>query len=373
MKRLAARFPALLILTATILAAPLARAQTTERVESGTVQVTRMVSGLREPWAIGFLPGGGTLITERGGRLLHLKGGESIDVSGVPRVAAAGQGGLLDVVVARNFTQSREIFLSFSEPRGGGAGTAMAVARLSDDGTALEDLRVIFSMRNPTASTHHFGSRLVEAPDGTLFLTIGERGDRDKAQDVSVHNGKVIRITRTGSIPPDNPFKSGDWLPEIWSYGHRNPQGAALDADGVLWINEHGAQGGDEVNRPEAGANYGWPVISYGRHYDGGSIGIGTEAPGMEQPLHYWDPSIAPSGMMIYSGRLFPDWQGDFFVGSLKFNMISRLERSGDALREAERLFQDRYPRIRDIREAPDGSIWFLSVGDGAAYRITPG
>jgi glucose/arabinose dehydrogenase len=182
-----------------------------------------------------------------------------------------------------------------------------------------------------------------------------------------------VRVARDGSVPADNPYAQGGGLPEIWSFGHRNPQGAALDGQGRLWTVEHGAQGGDEVNRPLPGRNFGWPVISYGRHYSGAKIGVGTAAEGMVQPAFYWDPSIAPSGMMIYSGKLFPAWEGDIFVGSLKFDMISRLEVAGDRVGEAERLFQDRYPRIRDIREAPDGSIWFLSVGDGAAYRLTPG
>ncbi|WP_112323178.1 PQQ-dependent sugar dehydrogenase [Oceanibium sediminis] len=346
-----------------------------ERVETsaGTVMVERMIDRLDQPWAIAFVPGGSVLVTERAGRLLHIGPEGRRAVGGVPRVADSGQGGLLDVVVARDFAETREIFLSYAQPASGGARTALAVARLSDDGGTLENLRVIFQMSEASGAGRHFGSRIVEAHDGTLFLTIGDRGARPKAQDPNAHNGKVIRVARDGSIPADNPFANGGGLPEIWSLGHRNPQGAALDAAGTLWTAAHGARGGDEVNTPQKGRNYGWPVISYGRHYTGGRIGEGTAKPGMEQPLHYWDPSIAPSGMMIYSGRLFPEWRGDIFVGSLKFDMISRLERQGTTVSEAERLFQDRYIRIRDIREAPDGSIWFLSVGDGAAYRVTPG
>ena len=366
MKRLVEVFFALLI------AGLPGHAQTIEPVDGGEVEVRKMISGLREPWAIAFLPDGGMLITERSGQLLHVQDGQSTRVEGVPHVAAMGQGGLLDVVAARDFADSREIFISYSKPYGGGAGTALAVARLGDDGGSLENLRDIFMMQKPTASTRHFGSRIVEARDGTLFLTVGERGDAQKAQDVSVHNGSVVRVARDGSIPADNPVKAGDWLPEIWSYGHRNPQGATLGPDGTLWVVEHGARGGDEINRVAPGGNYGWPVISYGVNYNGTKIGAGTQAAGMEQPEFYWDPSIAPSGMMIYSGKLFADWKGDFFVGSLKFNMISRLENSGGKITEAERLFDGKYQRIRDIREAPDGSIWFLSVGDGAAYRITP-
>jgi glucose/arabinose dehydrogenase len=217
----------------------------------------------------------------------------------------------------------------------------------------------------------HFGSRLIEGRDGFLYATLGDRGDRPSAQDLGRQNGSVIRIARDGSVPLDNPFVDTPGAqPEIWSYGHRNPQGAALDGSGNLWVVEHGARGGDEVNRVEKGANYGWPVISYGRHYSGLKIGEGTAKEGMEQPAHYWDPSIAPSGMMIYQGDMFPDWRGDIFVGSLKFEMISRLE--GNPLREVERIESAETARVRDITEAPDGSIWFLSVGQGAAYRITP-
>ncbi|QHQ35339.1 PQQ-dependent sugar dehydrogenase [Algicella marina] len=341
-------------------------------VDGGEVEVTRMVTGLDEPWAIAFLPSGGLLITERDGRLLRVMEGSASLVSGVPEVAVLGQGGLLDVVLARDFATTRTLFISYAKPMQGGAGTALAAAELSADGSSLQNVRDIFTMNNGSGAGQHFGSRIVEAPDGKLFLTIGERGARELAQDKSRFNGKVVRINRDGSIPADNPFVGGDGLDAIWSLGHRNPQGAALDETGTLWTVEHGAQGGDEINRPEPGLNYGWPVISYGRHYSGGKIGQGTSAPGLEQPAHYWDPSIAPSGMMVYSGSLFPEWQGDIFVGSLKFNMISRLVRDGSEVTEAERLFQDRYTRIRDIREAPDGSIWFLSVGDGAAYRMTP-
>jgi glucose/arabinose dehydrogenase len=340
---------------------------------AGPVQVKAMLTGLNQPWAVAFLPDGGVLATLREGKLLRASPGREVGwVSGVPEVAARGQGGLLDVAVARDFAESGEIFLTYSEPRDGGAATALAVAKLDLGADRLSDVRVIFRMNHASGSTKHFGSRVVEAREGTLFVTVGERGDRPLAQDVERHNGKVIRVNRDGSIPADNPFSAGGGLPEIWSWGHRNPQGAALDAEGRLWIVEHGAKGGDEINRPEAGRNYGWPVISYGRHYSGGKIGEGTAKVGMEQPAFYWDPSIAPSGMMIYSGKLWPEWAGDIFVGSLKFDMISRVEVDG-SLREAERLFQDRFNRIRDVREGPDGAIWFLSVGDGALYRVTPG
>lgn len=343
----------------------------TRSVSTGQVDVTQVVSGLDTPWGIAFLPDGGQLITERDGRLRLIRGGEARSVRGMPDVWDRGQGGLLDVVVARDFASSGEIFLSYSEPVRGGAATAVAVARLDPDAARLSDLRVIFRQGDASGSARHFGSRIVEAPDGTLFVTLGERGDRPAAQDLDGYKGKIARINRDGSIPSDNPFADGA-APAIWSYGHRNPQGAALDASGDLWTVEHGARGGDEINVPEKGLNYGWPEISYGRHYSGGRIGRGTSAPGMEQPEFYWDPSIAPSGMMIYSGRLWPEWKGDIFVGSLKFDFISRLDVSAGDVTEEERLFEGDYIRIRDIREAPDGSIWFLAEGDGSAYRITP-
>ncbi len=346
------------------------QAQNVLQTSAGPVRVTPVATGLDEPWAVGFLPGGGILITERGGSLLLGTSGQLRRVSGVPAVLDQGQGGLLDVVVARDFETSREIFLSYSEPRVGGSGTALAVATLDQDAARLSDVKTIFRQRYASNKLQHFGSRIVEARDGSLYLTIGDRGVRDQAQDLNRHNGSVIRVNRDGSVPGNNPFVSGGGLPEIWSYGHRNPQGAALDLSGNLWTVEHGAQGGDEVNRPEAGKNYGWPVISYGVHYSGRKIGLGTSNAGMEQPEHFWDPSMAPSGMMIYSGRLWPAWKGDIFVGSLKFNYISRLD--GAQVKEDEQLFLDEFTRIRDVREAPDGTIWFLSVVDGALYRISP-
>ncbi|WP_428928742.1 PQQ-dependent sugar dehydrogenase [Marinibacterium sp. SX1] len=339
---------------------------------AGPVRVDAVVQGLDTPWAIGLLPGGGLLVTEREGDLIHVADGRSQRVSGTPQVWANGQGGLLDVTVARDFAQSREIFLTYAKPQGGGAGTALAVARLSADGTRLENLREIFEMTPGGSTTRHFGSRVVEAGDGTLFLTIGDRGDAQQAQDLGAHNGSVVRINRDGTVPGDNPFVGQPGArPEIWSYGHRNAQGAALDLEGRLWTAEHGARGGDEVNRIEKGANYGWPVISYGVNYNGSAIGEGTQRAGMEQPEFYWDPSIAPSGLLVYSGRLWPEWRGDLFVGSLKFDHIARLE--GRPLAEGERIEGESTGRVRDIAEGPDGAIWFLSVFDGAVYRMVPG
>lgn len=350
-----------------ILAAPVQALESSQ----GRLDVTRIASGLDQPWGLAFLPGGGFLVTERDGELLHFEGGDVTRVSGVPEVAAEGQGGLLDVMVPRDFAQSREVFLSYAAPQRRGAGTALAVGQLSADGAALTNVRVIFESEPGFRGGRHFGSRIVEARDGTLFMTTGDRGTRPSSQDRANHNGAVIRINRDGSVPADNPFVGQAGIqPEIWSYGHRNPQGAALDLGGNLWTVEHGARGGDEINRIERGANYGWPVISYGRYYSGLPIGEGTEKAGMEQPAHYWDPSIAPSGMMIYSGALWPEWRGDIFVGSLNSDLISRVD--GQTLQEVERLSGPETGRVRDIREAPDGSIWVISVGEGAIYRLAP-
>ena len=282
-----------------------------------------------------------------------------------------GQGGLLDLMIPRDFDQSNEVFFSFSKPQGRAEGTALAVARLSDDRTRAQDVRLLFEMAPGSSGGRHFGGRIVEGHDGMLFLTIGDRGDDDSAQDLGRHNGAVIRLNRDGSVPSDNPFvdRSGA-LPEIWSYGHRNAQGATLDAQGNLWLNEHGARGGDEVNIVQRAANYGWPVISYGRHYSGRKIGEGTQREGMEQPRLYWDPSMAPSGMAIYTGDLWPDWQGQMFVGSLKFDYIARL--GGNPLTEIEQIKGPETARVRDVRQAPDGSIWFISEARGTVYRMVP-
>lgn len=334
----------------------------------GTLSVTPVVQGLEGPWAFGFLPDGTILVTEREGRLVAVRDGAAKRVGGVPEVYDGGQGGLLDILVPRDFASSRELFFSYAKPMRGGAGTAVLHARLSEDGSQLEAAETIFEMSRGSGGGRHFGSRLVEAPDGTLFVTIGERGDADAAQDLARHNGTVVRITRTGEVPGDNPFVGTSGArPEIWSYGHRNAQGAALDRRGRLWVVEHGAKGGDEVNRIEKGANYGWPVISYGRHYSGAKIGEGTSKPGMEQPVFYWDPSIAPSGMTFLSGG---PWDGDALVGSLKFDYISRL--SGDPLREAEKLSSDATQRVRDVEQGPDGAIWFLSETRGTLYCASP-
>ncbi len=354
--------------------AALAAWSETLQTTQGPVGITKMADGLDQPWALAFLPGDGFLVTLREGELRHYNSDGSYKrVKGLPKVFAKGQGGLLDVIVARDFPTSRLIFFSYSKKIGNGAGTILARARLSADGKNLTGLTSIFEMVTPSRGSKHFGSRIVEAPDGTLFLTLGERGDMDQAQNVRNHNGTIIRINRDGSVPGDNPdWNSAEARPEIWTIGHRNAQGLALDLNGALWAVEHGARGGDEVNLIRPGRNYGWPVIAYGRHYSGLKIGIGTHKAGMEQPAVYWDPSIAPSGLMVYSGKLWPEWRGSFFVGSLKFDYISRLDRRGSGLIEVESLKGRRTGRVRDIREAPDGTIWFLSVDEGAVFRLSP-
>jgi glucose/arabinose dehydrogenase len=341
------------------------------QTEAGAMVAEPMVEGLEMPWAFGFLPDGTVLVTEKAGRLLAVKDGARQEISGLPRVRDEAQGGLLDVLVPRNFAEDRLIYLTYAKRQGfRGSGTAVWRARLSEDNSRLDEGRMIFEIARGTGGGYHFGSRLVEAPDGALFVTIGDRGEGALAQDLSMHNGSVLRLTPQGAAPAGNPFAEADGaLPEIWSYGHRNPQGAALDAAGQLWVVEHGAQGGDEVNRVEPGANYGWPVIAYGVNYDGTKIGEGTEAEGMAQPVYYWDPSIAPSGMTFYDGAV-EDWRGNAFIGSLKFDYVSRL--AGDPLAEVERLRNDDTIRVRDVRQGPEGALWFLSEGKGTLYRITP-
>lgn len=343
-----------------------------QRTSAGNITFSAQVSDLDTPWAFAFLPDGAILITEREGTLLHISpDGTRSTVSGVPDVAASGQGGLLDITLPRDFSDSRTVWMTYAKPQDGGAGTALASGTLSADGLTLSDVKTLFEMKPGNSGGVHFGSRVVEAADGTLFVTMGERGQAALSQNLKQHNGKVVRVMRDGSVPADNPFVGqDDALPEIWSYGHRNPQGAALDADGRLWVIEHGAKGGDEVNLIAKGANYGWPVISYGRNYNGSRIGQGTEKDGMQQPAHYWDPSIAPSGGMFYDGAMFPDWQGDLFVGALKFNYISRLQINGTTAQEVEQIKAPQTARVRDIQTAPDGSIWFLAVADGTLYRM---
>ncbi len=362
--------------TAIFAATPaLAQEAQTFETEAVKVKAEALVDGLEHPWGLDFLPDGRAMVTERPGRMRILSGGElSEPLRGVPEVYARGQGGLLDVLADRDFAQNRTIYFSYAEPGEHGVGTAVARARLGEgDRPALEDVTVIFSMDNKARTNLQFGSRIVQAPDGTLFVTVGDQGRKDRAQDPRDAAGSIIRIGTDGSIPDDNPKPDG-WLPEIWSIGHRNPQSAAWDPlTNSLWTVEHGARGGDEVNRPQPGRNYGWPVISYGVNYDGSDIGEGTEKPGMEQPLHYWDPSIAPSGLAIYDGEMFPEWRGDLLVGALKFQLVSRLERDGSGrIGSEERMFEGAFGRVRDVNVAPDGSVWLLTdEDDGAIIRLS--
>lgn len=367
-------------IAALLLSAPIADAQTFE-TSAGLVKVTEVVTGLDTPWAFTFLPDfaatGAIIITERPGTLrLFENGSLSGPIPGVPEVSDSGQGGLLDVAIAPGFVESGNIYLSYAARTDGGTQTRVASARLvRGPSPRLEDLTVLFRQEPAQSTSRHYGSRIVIAQDGSLFITIGDRAERPYAQDVTRHQGSVVRILPDGSPHPGNPFIGNQrgWREEIFSYGHRNPQGAVLGPDGTLWTVEHGAKGGDEINRPEAGRNYGWPTISYGRHYSGGSIGVGAAAEGMEQPVHYWDPSIAPSGLTIYTGDLFPEWQGDLIAGALKYRLLSRLDMENGRVIGEERLLADEFGRIRDVRTGPDGAIWFATDDDpGSIYRMTP-
>lgn len=340
------------------------------------VRVETVAQGLDHPWALAFLPDGRMLVTERAGRmrLIARDGSLSPPLRGVPEVAARGQGGLLDVVTDPDFARNRTVFFSYAEPGDGGAGTAVARAVL--DGQALTDVKVIFRQVPKVGGSGHFGSRLVFGRDGTLFVTLGDRyTERERAQDLSATLGKVVRITRDGEVPKDNPFAGRkDARPEIWSLGHRNVQGAALNpSTGELWTAEHGARGGDEINRVLAGRNYGWPVITYGVDYSGARIGKGTSAPGMEQPVHYFDPSIAPSGMIFYTGDAFPGWKGDILVGALVKTHLARLQLKDGRVVAEWRYLADRGERIRDVRQGPDGFVYLVTDSDdGKVLRLRP-
>jgi glucose/arabinose dehydrogenase len=339
------------------------------------VRATDVARGLAHPWGLVFLPDGRLLVTERPGRLrlVASDGRLSEPLAGVPAVAAGGQGGLLDVALGPSFARDRLVYLSFSEPGPGGQSTAVARGRLGERG--LEGTEVVWRQAPKVNSTFHWGSRLVFRPDGTLFVTLGDRlSQREAAQDLGVTIGKLVRINPDGSAPRDNPFVGRNGVrPEIWSYGHRNVQAAALDARGELWTVEHGARGGDELNTPQPGRNYGWPVITYGVDYSGARIGVGTARPGMEQPLYYWDQVIAPSGAVFYSGDRFPQWRGDLLVGSLQPGGLVRLRLAGDRVVAEERYQLEPNERIRDVRQGPDGLIYLLTDSPrGRIVRLEP-
>jgi len=349
------------------------------RSSTGDIAVETAAKGLDHPWALAFLPDGRLLVTERPGRMrvVGKDGKLSPALAGVPKVFASSQGGLHDVVLDRSFAENHTIYFCYAEPTGGGARTAMARARLADEAAPrLDDVRVIFRQEGPLSSGGHFGCRIVQTPDDNLFLTLGEHfTGRDQAQSLGNHLGKIIRIRPDGSVPPDNPFVGrADAKPEIWSYGHRNPQGLALHpATGKLWEHEHGPRGGDEINIIEKGKNYGWPVIGYGIDYSGAKIHASTHKQGMEQPVWYWVPSIAPSGMAFSTGSLFPAWRNNLLVGALAAQILVRLELDGEKIVREERLLHELRERIRDVRQGPDGAVWLATDStSGRILRLTP-
>jgi glucose/arabinose dehydrogenase len=345
------------------------------RSEQASFRLKPVATGLEHPWGLAFLPGGDMLVTERPGRLRLIRDGKLVKapISGVPRVVDRGQGGLLDVVVHPKFSRNRLIYLTYSGRGMDGIGTHVARARFT--GEKLEDVRVIFAARPGDTGGRHFGSRIVFGTDGLMYITVGERGEPDNAQKLTTHTGKVLRLADDGKVPPGNPFVNRTGAqPEIYTYGHRNAQGIVRHPKtGDIWAVEHGARGGDEINILKRGANYGWPVITYGMSYAGFPIGEGTHKPGMEQPIKYWVPSIAPSGMAFYTGDKFPGWQGNLFIGALALQHLNRLTLDGDNVVGEERLLQDWNQRIRDVRNGPDGYLYILTDEDpGAVVRLEP-
>ncbi|WP_396206234.1 PQQ-dependent sugar dehydrogenase [Gemmatimonas sp.] len=341
----------------------------------GVVTAETVTGGLVNPWAIEFLPDGRALVTERPGRLrvLSPSGQLSAPVTGVPTVFAQGQGGLLDVAIDPQFAQNQRIYLSYAESGSGGAGTAVARARFT--GTALEDVQVIYRQEPKLNGGGHYGARLVFDRTGLLYVTLGDRMNwRDRAQDLSMGQGKIVRITTSGAAPADNPFTSVANAQAIWSYGHRNVQSAALHPEtGQLWTVEHGARGGDELNRPERGKNYGWPIITYGVDYSGARIGEGTSKAGLEQPVYYWDPVIAPSGMAFYTANAIPGWRGSILVGSLSPGALVRLELANGRVTREVRYLGELGERIRDVAVGPDGFVYVVTdSGNGRVLRVKP-
>ena len=348
----------------------------TYRAEDHSFRVVKVVEGLEQPWSLAFLPDGRMLVTEKRGRLRVINQGrlETQPIGGLPQVTGHGQGGLHDVVLHPQFEKNRLVYLAYAARGADGVGTELARGRLSGD--RLEDLQVLFRQSPKGRAGQHFGGRIVFDRAGYLYLTLGDRGEKERAQRPDDHAGSVIRLHDDGRVPADNPFagKPG-WKPEKYTLGNRNMQGAALHPQtGVLWVHEHGPQGGDEVNIIRAGANYGWPVITYGVNYGIGTrIGEGTQKPGMVQPIHYWVPSIAPSGMAFYTGERFPRWKGSLFVGALRGAMLVRLALDGEKVVKEERLLQNALGRIRDVRMGPDGYLYLLTDdSDGILARLEP-
>ncbi|MDP2241359.1 MAG: PQQ-dependent sugar dehydrogenase [Burkholderiales bacterium] len=368
------------MLAIAIFAAAVSNAAAQNRVVQSEKQAFRIVSlveGLDHPWSMAFLPDGRMLVTERPGRLRVVSRDFRLDprpIAGVPPVAAVGQGGLFDVVLHPEYAGNGWIYLAYNGPGAGGHGTELMRARL--DGHRLVQAQVLFRLEPKTSAGQHFGGRIVFDRKGHVYLTLGDRGDKDRAQRLDDHAGSVIRLHDDGRVPADNPFvKRAGAKPEKFTLGNRNMQGAALHpVTGELWTHEHGPQGGDEINVMRAGRNYGWPVITYGANYGFGTrIGEGTHKPGMEQPLYKWVPSIAPSGMAFYDGDKFPNWRGNLLVGALRDQMLVRLELDGEKVVKEERLIKNNIGRIRDVRVGPDGYVYLLSdESDGVLARLEP-
>lgn len=355
--------------------------ETPLRSERETFRVKVVTAGLENPWGLAFLPDGRMLVSERPGRLRVVAADGRLDprpVAGVPAVAARGQGGLLDVALHPAFADNGWVYLSYAGAGEGGVGTEVARGRWVSDaaGNRLEALQVIYRQAPKSSGGQHFGSRLVFGRDGLLYISQGDRGEMARAQQLGDLAGKLVRVHDDGRVPADNPWQGvAGARPEIFSVGHRNIQGAALHPlSGALWTHEHGPQGGDEINVARRGLNYGWPVITYGVNYVIGTrIGVGSERAGLEQPVHQWTPSIAPSGMAFYTGERFPGWRGNLFVGALKYQMLVRLELDGERVVHEERLLVGREGRIRDVRAGPDGFIYLLTdAPDGKLLRLEP-
>jgi glucose/arabinose dehydrogenase len=374
-----AALTAAILLTATFLIATGTRGQdTTFASSAGQLEVQTIATGLVNPWALAFLPDGKMLVTEKPGRMrvVSSEGQLSPPLKGVPDVWHSSQGGLLDVIADKAFAQNRTIYFCYAERAGGGGRTAVTRAKLNDGSGRLDEVKVIFRQEGQLSGGNHYGCRIVQASDGNLFVALGDHfHPRVEAQNLGNHLGKLIRITPDGTAPPDNPFVGRDGAkPEIWSYGHRNEQGLAINpATGDLWETEHGPRGGDEVNIIAKGKNYGWPVIGYGIDYSGATIHETKAKDGMEQPVKYWVPSIAPSGMTFYNGKLFPKWNGSIFTGALAGKMLVRLSLNGNVVAGEERLLQNLYERIRDVRQGPDGALWLLTDSSaGRLLRVSP-